>query len=275
VCEEFRSVVGEKVADDFIRYVKDYGASRLVAASPLIEAGMQLKDALKDTDADRLALRSVFEALMLRDHDSVAKLLKRLVSKILSEGSENNTRQGTLQELLLRIDGQFPGDVGCFCVLMMNYVCLQPGQSMFLAANEPHAYLSGDCVECMATSDNVVRAGLTPKPKDVATLVSMLTFNTYTGDEVISNGEVFEGSKVTRLFDAPVPEFSVLRTVLSKAATENIRPFNGPSVLIVIEGCGTLAGMFLSTIQLLHHLIIGRIIERQGCGTKCRICLFH
>ncbi|CAJ0750428.1 1406_t:CDS:2, partial [Entrophospora sp. SA101] len=30
---------------------------------------------------------------------------------------------------------------------------------IFLGANEPHAYLSG---ECMAASDNVVRAGLTP-----------------------------------------------------------------------------------------------------------------
>lgn len=46
-----------------------------------------------------------------------------------------------------------------------------------LAANEPHAYLSGDCIECMATSDNVVRAGLTPKFKDSQTLINMLTYN--------------------------------------------------------------------------------------------------
>jgi mannose-6-phosphate isomerase len=36
-------------------------------------------------------------------------------------------------------------------------------QAIYLAANEPHAYLSGQIMECMATSDNVVRAGLTPK----------------------------------------------------------------------------------------------------------------
>ena len=36
-------------------------------------------------------------------------------------------------------------------------------QAMYLAANVPHAYLSGEAVECMATSDNVIRAGLTPK----------------------------------------------------------------------------------------------------------------
>ena len=40
----------------------------------------------------------------------------------------------------------------------------QPGvQAIYLAANVPHAYVSGQLIECMATSDNVVRAGLTPK----------------------------------------------------------------------------------------------------------------
>lgn len=36
-------------------------------------------------------------------------------------------------------------------------------QAICLEANEPHAYVSGELVECMATSDNVIRAGLTPK----------------------------------------------------------------------------------------------------------------
>ena len=47
---------------------------------------------------------------------------------------------------------------------------------MFLGPNLIHAYLSGDCVECMACSDNVVRAGLTPKLIDVPTLCSMLEY---------------------------------------------------------------------------------------------------
>jgi mannose-6-phosphate isomerase len=53
---------------------------------------------------------------------------------------------------------------------------LKPGEAIFLAANEPHAYLYGDIVECMACSNNVVRAGLTPKLRDVDTLVEMLTY---------------------------------------------------------------------------------------------------
>ena len=56
--------------------------------------------------------------------------------------------------LLLKLDSL--GDVGCFCIYYLNVVTLKPGEAIFLAANVPHAYIKGDCVECMACSDNVV-----------------------------------------------------------------------------------------------------------------------
>ena len=61
-------------------------------------------------------------------------------------------------------------------------------QAIYLAANEPHAYLSGELVECMATSDNVVRAGLTPKLRDTEVLCSSLTY-TQVSREPASSGE--------------------------------------------------------------------------------------
>lgn len=60
--------------------------------------------------------------------------------------------------------------------LFLNHFVLRPGQATFLGPNEPHAYLAGDCVECMACSDNTIRAGLTPKFKDVQTLCASLTY---------------------------------------------------------------------------------------------------
>lgn len=46
---------------------------------------------------------------------------------------------------------------------MLVQIKLHSGEAIYLAANEPHAYVSGELVECMAASDNVIRAGLTPK----------------------------------------------------------------------------------------------------------------
>ena len=48
---------------------------------------------------------------------------------------------------------------------------------MYLPANEPHAYLSGELLEVMATSDNVIRAGLTPKFKHTVVLCESLTYH--------------------------------------------------------------------------------------------------
>lgn len=87
----------------------------------------------------------------------VDKLLERL------EELDEATREAHLSELISRLHSQFPGDIGVFCVYWFNYLCLQPGDAIYLGPNEPHAYISGDCVECMANSDNVVRAGLTSK----------------------------------------------------------------------------------------------------------------
>jgi mannose-6-phosphate isomerase len=87
------------------------------------------------------------------------------------------TRQLTGKEqLVLQLEKQYPADIGVISAFFLNYVKLNSGEALYLGANEPHAYLYGECIECMATSDNVVRAGLTPKLRDIQTLCSMLTY---------------------------------------------------------------------------------------------------
>jgi mannose-6-phosphate isomerase len=67
-----------------------------------------------------------------------------------------------------------------------------------------------DCMEIMATSDNVVRAGFTPKFKDVPTLVEMLTYEH--GPAAVLSGE--DAGPGVRLYAPPsasFPEFSLRR----------------------------------------------------------------
>ena len=61
---------------------------------------------------------------------------------VFSESRGEDT-ESVLGDLLLRLNDQFPGDVGCFNVYFLNLMKLQPGDAMFLAANLPHAYLDG------------------------------------------------------------------------------------------------------------------------------------
>lgn len=57
-----------------------------------------------------------------------------------------------------------PDDPGALVALAMNAVTLQPGETLFTPSGTVHCYISGLCVELMANSDNVVRAGFTHKP---------------------------------------------------------------------------------------------------------------
>ena len=68
-----------------------------------------------------------------------------------------------------------PGDRGLLVALCMNHFVLEPGESMFTPAGQVHAYLQGTAVEIMACSDNVLRAGLTPKHVDVDELLRVVT----------------------------------------------------------------------------------------------------
>ncbi|KAI5407051.1 hypothetical protein KIW84_053348 [Lathyrus oleraceus] len=76
---------------------------------------------------------------------------------VLQTSMENEVRLLTEKELsVLRLENQYLSDIGVIVAFFLNHVKLNPGETLFLGANEPHAYLSGKCVECMTASDNVV-----------------------------------------------------------------------------------------------------------------------
>ncbi|KAH8927927.1 hypothetical protein BT69DRAFT_1330035 [Atractiella rhizophila] len=68
-----------------------------------------------------------------------------LVERLESEGVgvKEGEEPKTEEELILRLNEQFPDDIGVFCTFLLNWVHLKPGETIFLKANEPHAYLSG------------------------------------------------------------------------------------------------------------------------------------
>lgn len=122
---------------------------------------------------DEASLRTFFKRFVYADMATVAAQLTALRARLQTQPT---TALSAVDALVLRLHDEYAADIGCFCPYLLNFLTLAPGEAMFLGANEPHAYLSGDCVECMACSDNVVRAGLTPKFIDRDTLHRMLTY---------------------------------------------------------------------------------------------------
>jgi len=126
------------------------------------------------------ALRLVLKSLLHSPDALVDQQLQALISRLQSlqtlPASDERRTLPFLTDMILRLHNQYPGDRGVLFPLLLNTVELSPGEAFYMAANEPHAYISGDIMECMALSDNVVRAGLTPKFKDKETLENMLSY---------------------------------------------------------------------------------------------------
>jgi len=123
---------------------------------------------------------------------------------------------------------RYPGDSGVLVTLLLNHVVLSPGEAMFLDAGVVHAYTSGFGIEIMASSDNVVRAGLTPKHVDVDELLEIADFAPIP-PPVCSPRAVAEGLVA---FSPPVEEFSLH---IAQAPTDAL-PAAGPRILLVIDG---------------------------------------
>ena len=263
-----RSLIGDSASKDFEDAV----------------SGHETSESEKDMEKNKKALQAAFSALMKIDKSTIASAAKELVASAKKEGDSFAGGGGPsnggkeLADLVIRLNGQFEGDVGLFVLFFLNYVKLEIGEAMFLKADDIHAYLSGgesclvssredvpsllehrtefyvdvDIIECMASSDNVVRAGFTPKFQDIPTLTTMLTYSYAPISEqkmhptdypyVILNSTAYSSSSSAILYDPPIEEFSVVKTELRKTgAKATFEAIAGPSIFICTNGEGTIS----------------------------------
>lgn len=144
---------------------------------------------------------------MHSSQENISECIQELSKKLTTNNSDNIFKHF---EILNR---DFPDDVGILCLFFLNIIELEPGQAIFLPAQIPHAYLSGDCIECMACSDNVIRAGLTPKFKDIDTLLAMLNYIGTTGEKQLFHP--INVDQYRQLFAPNVEDFAVMKHSVS------------------------------------------------------------
>jgi mannose-6-phosphate isomerase len=124
--------------------------------------------------------------------------------------------------------------------LLLNRISLAPGEAIFLAAGNLHAYLRGVGVEVMANSDNVLRGGLTPKHVDVPELLRVLDF-TPTPEAQLRAHTHREGFGL--VYETPADEFAVALLALDGEylghEVDASSSHEGPQILLCSEGCTT------------------------------------
>lgn len=131
-----------------------------------------------------------------------------------------------------------PDDPGLLPALMLNHAELEPGQALFLGAGIAHAYLSGLGVEIMASSDNVLRCGLTSKHVDAAELLGIVRFTELPVRALAARPDPATGEHV---YPAPVDDFRLSRFDLVRTDPPRTLTADAPQILLCVHGEATVA----------------------------------
>ncbi|NUU32032.1 mannose-6-phosphate isomerase, class I [Arthrobacter sp. C9C5] len=179
--------------------------------------------------AEPAALRAAFERLIAGGED-VAEATAAVVAALVS-GAPMASHVAELTTVV-NLNQDYPGDPGVLISLLLNRISLAPGDAVYLPAGNVHAYLHGLGIEVMASSDNVLRGGLTPKFVDVPELLKTIAFEAV-GVPALSAETTMLGQE---LYRPPFQEFSLQRVELSPGAEPVPLAQAGAAVIIVVSG---------------------------------------
>ncbi len=240
---DFRGFCGFRPLAEVTRFLEAVPEFRGIV-QPSSDLLRRLSESQGTGPESKALLKEVFSGLMKASDAEIQTWTSKLVQRHARNDALPIEESAEIPLLVRTLQEQFPNDIGLFCAYLLNHLRLRPGQALFLGANEPHAYLQGEIVECMAASDNVVRAGLTPKARDVSVLVGMLTYDHGPGERQYMQPKRWDRSRkgLTQLFEAPIPEFDVARIAFEEGKLEEEHDaVRGPSVLIQTTGQGKIA----------------------------------
>ncbi|WP_280238058.1 mannose-6-phosphate isomerase, class I [Nocardia abscessus] len=182
---------------------------------------------------DSAGLRTLFTTWITLPQHVLATLLPAVLDGCVRYLSGKGAREFTAEaRTTLELAEAYPGDAGVLAALLLNRVTLEPGQGLFLAAGNLHAYLRGLGVEIMANSDNVLRGGLTPKHVDVPELLRVLDFEPI-GLPVVLPEPAGDGSVRYR---TPAPEFGLRRFDLVAGSARVPLTAAGPGIVLCTAG---------------------------------------
>ncbi|QDG66255.1 mannose-6-phosphate isomerase, class I [Pseudarthrobacter sp. NIBRBAC000502772] len=205
----------------------------LAACFDLVESGVppllvELLEVLENPD-EGAGLRSAFERLITGGED--VSHTTAMVAAALISGAPLAPYQAELSTVI-SLNEKYPGDPGVLISLLLNRISLAPGEAVYLPAGNVHAYLHGLGVEVMASSDNVLRGGLTPKHIDVPELLRTIEFQPVAVPMLTPE---FSGLG-QELYQPPFREFQLQRIELAPGAEPVPLAQAGAVVVIVVAG---------------------------------------
>lgn len=185
-------------------------------------------------------LKHFFMTLMKMDHLQRSQIIEAGIEKAGKLAKENS-----VFEWMIRLYQTYPMDIGVLSPIFLNLICLQPGEALFLPSGVLHAYLEGTGIELMASSDNVLRGGLTTKHIDVDELLNILKFE----EMIISILSPREIRTCEYQYPSFAPEFELSVIRIEKGLTYQSPSERNVEILLATQGEGVIIDL-----GNLHHI---------------------
>ncbi|CAH1399831.1 unnamed protein product [Nezara viridula] len=251
---EFQVMSGFRPVDEIKTFLKEVPEFEMLLSKDLIDNYLSEN---KDE-----CMKQILQTWLAKTELDMEPIIKSFLNRLANE--DDSAKEKYLFLLIKQLSEWYPNDVGVFMPFFLNYFTLNPGECMFIAAGVPHAYIKGDCVECMSCSDNVVRCGLTPKLKDVNVLLEILDFKSYTVDQLKMVG-VPKGSDNVMVFNPPGQEFGLTSVIIQTGETYQSSASKTCSIFIVLSGIGEIG----KTKKTLKFGSIFFLLPKETCLIKC------
>jgi mannose-6-phosphate isomerase len=171
--------------------------------------------------------RTVMEMLQEEVNTRLQPLLERTIPLYEGGKLERSDADYWAAKAALTFSRQ---DRGIFSVYLFNLVHVNKGEAIFQDAGVPHAYLEGQNVEIMASSDNVLRGGLTTKHIDVKELLRHVKCEA-------THPHILKGEKrdKEKVYKTPAPDFELSSFEIEKGGSVSFTPHTA-EILLLIEG---------------------------------------
>lgn len=194
----------------------------------------QLRDLLAEHPTAH-GMRAAFRRIVTPALQPSAEEVMELADACRDRFARGQSPSPRIDSVVAGLATTYPGDPGVAAALLLNPVSLQPGEAMFVPDGIIHSYQSGVAVEIMASSDNVLRAGLTPKKVDAEELLQCVTVSAAPpiriGPERLTDH--------TAAYFSPIDDFELSVTTLPEGTSYHpatVVPGGGPRILLCLEG---------------------------------------
>jgi mannose-6-phosphate isomerase len=218
------AIAGFRPVYDIVHNLKKYPELQEFASKEFIDKIFELKEKVELS----VHLNMLYSKIMAAADDK--KKLSAVIDGIINS-LKNKDELSIEEKQFLKQHELYGADVGLLSFFFFNIIQLKSGQAIFTGAGIPHAYIEGNIIECMANSDNVVRAGLTNKFKDVNTLLEILDY-TFSDFEIINDAGKSDGVD----YKTKAEEFEVTSYSKEPGYTRDFTNINKPLVILVTEG---------------------------------------